>query len=114
MAIFVKKSVDPTTARSGERTILAGNAVAQRLKRLVYSYVSEEVSGRSYPISGHRGSGKTTLIKKIVHDVDRFFAEQRIPLRPLLVTLQGPMLLPPTAGRSATAAPEETRTFLEQ
>ena len=115
MPIYVKRSVDPgsTAARRGRPTFLAGNAVSDELSRLVRSYVNEEVRGRSYLISGHRGSGKTTLIRKIVQDLDNEFTAAKAARRPLLVTLQGPMLLPVLEASSANTG-EETQKFLEQ
>src|SRR5579872_3889021 len=106
MPIYVKRSYDPGTryAREGAPSILAHSHVGDELKRLVKRYVMEEIAGRSYLISGHRGSGKTTLVKKIVDDVSQEIARERKPRRPLLVTLEGPMLLPaPDKRKEATA-----------
>jgi hypothetical protein len=73
-------------------------------------YVREEVAGRAFLISGHRGAGKTTLVQRIVDDLgDELFRDltktsvpaagptqpslARRPQRPLLVKLHGPSLL---------------------
>src|SRR6266487_216197 len=113
MPIYVKRSVDPATpaARRNAPTILAENVVCDQLKNILWRYVTEEVNGRSYLVSGHRGAGKTTLIQKIVRDVDLLAKDQSIPRRPLLVTLQGPMLLPATRSRSPA---QETEAVLKQ
>jgi hypothetical protein len=73
-------------------------------------YVREEVAGRAFLISGHRGAGKTTLVQRVVDDLgDELFRDltkmsvpaagtvqpslARRPQRPLLVKLHGPSLL---------------------
>ena len=73
-------------------------------------YVFEEVAGRAFLISGHRGAGKTTLVQRVVDDLgDELFRDRmtksvptagsppsllaRCPQRPLLVKLHGPSLL---------------------
>jgi hypothetical protein len=56
-------------------------------------YCNGEVSGRSFLIAGHRGSGKTTLVSSAFEALLR---EDLRVMRPLLVVLQGPTLLPGT------------------
>jgi hypothetical protein len=73
-------------------------------------YVREEVAGRAFLISGHRGAGKTTLVQRVVDDLgDELFRDltkisvpaagatqpslAHRPQRPLLVKLHGPSLL---------------------
>ncbi|WP_334387185.1 hypothetical protein [Bradyrhizobium sp. AZCC 2262] len=73
-------------------------------------YVREEVAGRAFLISGHRGAGKTTLVQRVIDDLgDELFRDltktsvpaasptqpslARRPQRPLLVKLHGPSLL---------------------
>ena len=98
-------------------------------------YVRGEVPGRSFLISGHRGTGKTSLVRQAVEDLtrtiidtsfqaarhvrnrdaDRMLDEQR----PLLVKLYGPGVLdpaksaPPTNGAAPTAF-DPTTAALEQ
>lgn len=80
------------------------------LRRDLERYVRGEISGRSFLIAGHRGSGKTALVTRAVQDLRTELFEAAIkrpvkdgpqPLfqRPLLVKLYGPSLvspLPPT------------------
>jgi hypothetical protein len=75
------------------------------LRRDIASYVIEEISGRSYLIAGHRGSGKTAVTMTVVKDLRRDLligsvqvdpdAEPTIRRlqRPLLVKLHGPSLM---------------------
>jgi hypothetical protein len=75
-------------------------------------YVSGEVTGRSFLIAGHRGAGKTSLVRQAVEDLnyriiyDAYQAaigDARSPSiprtfdlqRPLLVKLHGPSLIEP-------------------
>jgi hypothetical protein len=57
-------------------------------------YCKREVSGRSFLIAGHRGAGKTTLVLNACQEIFKESDDGRFPLRPLLVMLQGPNLLP--------------------
>src|SRR5713101_647185 len=110
MPIYIKQTVEPgSPASRSHPIILAGSDVAKRLTAIVKRYVEGNVTGRSFLISGHRGAGKTTLVKKVVQNVESDLAGQG--LRPLLVALSGPMLLPP--GGSDKSA-DETRAVLEQ
>lgn len=68
-------------------------------------YVQEDIPGRSVLIAGHRGSGKTTLVREAVAEVAELQLAQAAlnartgarlmrPLqRPLLVKLHGPSLV---------------------
>lgn len=57
-------------------------------------YCKREISGRSFLIAGHRGAGKTTLVLNGCQEIFKESEDGRVPLRPLLVMLQGPNLLP--------------------
>lgn len=57
-------------------------------------YCKREISGRSFLIAGHRGAGKTTLVLNGCQEILKESEDGRVPLRPLLVMLQGPNLLP--------------------
>jgi hypothetical protein len=93
MSIYLRKTAEPGSIASDTHpSILAQGEVSDRLRRILTRYVRGEVTGRSFLVSGHRGSGKTTLIKKVVQEVADEFRSG--PYRPLLVTLSGPMLLP--------------------
>jgi Cdc6-like AAA superfamily ATPase len=109
MAIYVKKAIEPGS-RQAETSdvILARNDVWERLKRILTRYALGEMTGRSFLISGHRGAGKTTLVRKVVHDVRN---ELRGKVLPLLVVLPGPALL--RDDRPGGAFPE-TEAVLEQ
>ena len=81
------------------------NLLEHELRR----YCNQEVTGRSFLIAGHRGSGKTTLVygtfQRVLEEIGR---EDTRQLRPLLVLLQGPNLLPsPEENNAASAAKAE-------
>lgn len=99
----------PEAARSN--VILARNEVSERLHNILVRYVRGELNGRSFLIAGHRGSGKTTLVRKVVHDVTNQLRGEGA--RPLLVVLPGPALLPPEGERRDSGF-DETRAILEQ
>ena len=92
------------------------------LKREMARYVRGEVAGRSFLISGHRGSGKTALVRRSVEDLNQEILESTVTRadkiakqaasppdpskedprerilalqRPLLIKLHGPSLLGP-------------------
>jgi hypothetical protein len=97
----------PLPGRPGYMLSPAYGLVHRELER----YVQGEVPGRSFLIAGHRGAGKTALVRRAVEDVSRAVlrdgrgarnaaASSRLLglQRPLLVKLYGPSLLVPAAG----------------
>ena len=93
--------------RPGRPPFMASEAYRVLLTEM-RRYVREEVAGRAFLISGHRGAGKTTLVQRVVDDLgDELFRDltktsfpsptpqalARRPQRPLLVKLHGPSLL---------------------
>lgn len=93
-------------------------------KREVARYLDSEVPGRAFLISGHRGMGKTSLVRRAVEELERSVNEAWTflpgspaggitpvgsaarPQRPLLVKIHGPSLLaPPDAASPAGPAP---------
>src|SRR4051812_38600191 len=67
-------------------------------------YCREELAGRSFLISGHRGAGKTTLVSNAYQHVRkrRFRSGE---LRPLLVQVNGPALFRDANEATASASP---------
>jgi len=112
MQIFLRRAIEPGSPEAGSSpVVLARNDTSDRLQRLLKRYAMGHVNGRSFLISGHRGAGKTTLVQKVVHDVGNEL--NRSGLRPLLVILPGPSLLPPE-GSMPVPASEETQAVLAQ
>lgn len=79
------------------------------LSRDLLRYAREEISGRSFLLSGHRGSGKTALVTQAVHDLSHAIIRDSLRIdgsskpggalglqRPLFVKLHGPSLLAST------------------
>ncbi len=119
MPIRIVEPPDPltTAARQAGAPILIGSEALRLLRRELNRYCYQMVSGRSFLIAGHRGAGKTTLVQGAFHhelgviqqdeeqtttlrlgeEVRVLREEQERRLRPLLVLLQGPNLLPPTS-----------------
>jgi hypothetical protein len=92
------------------------------LMREMDRYVRGEVAGRSFLISGHRGSGKTTLVRLVTDDLTRAILSSAVkrteqglrPIvqqrtlslqRPLLVKLHGPSLFSPVKGKERPELP---------
>lgn len=106
----------------------------ETLHREILRYVRGEVTGRSFLIAGHRGAGKTALIRQVIEDLRRDRIAAAVDAarvtegdsvrmldrhRPLAIRLHGPSLLPP--GRPglhldepATAASDPSVITLEQ
>lgn len=95
MPLRVKIQVEPLTESSqhGTKPILAISNEYRRLYRDLERYTAGQISGRSYLIAGHRGSGKTMIIHKAIEDLQQDCEGKRC--RPLMVRLHGPDLLPP-------------------
>lgn len=75
-----------------EAPVLARSDAYRNLFAALRRYLDGEINGRSFLISGHRGSGKTTLVLHAVWELQK--EARPSSLRPLLVRLQGPDLLP--------------------
>jgi hypothetical protein len=67
--------------------------VYEVLVRELNRFLTGEVRGRSFLISGHRGSGKTSLVLRAVDDLSAVVSLENRPQRPLLVKLHGPSLI---------------------
>lgn len=88
-----------------DESLLIGSEALRLLEGELQKYCSGRSEGGSFLIAGHRGAGKTTLVRGAIQRVEKILLEQRaqglgtrdsrVTLRPLLVPLQGPNLLPP-------------------
>jgi hypothetical protein len=65
------------------------------LSRELERYCRGEINGRSFLIAGHRGAGKTTMVSYAFLQAWKAREERPEGVRPLLVQLHGPSLLPP-------------------
>ena len=91
-------------ASAASEATLAESAAYVRLCNELTRYVKEEITGRSFLISGHRGAGKTTLVLKAIEDIRK----KNLGCMPLLIPLHGPdLLLPPGADSNAQAPAAE-------
>jgi hypothetical protein len=72
---------------------LAVSPAYHRLTRDLERYSRGDISGRSFLIAGHRGSGKTTLVQQAIQDTLNALYRQTVT-RPLRVPLHAPDLLP--------------------
>jgi hypothetical protein len=95
------------------------------LIREVTRYVKGEVTGRSFLIAGHRGAGKTALVRQVVDDLNRAIIDTAVAAakmvdrdkgrmldqqRPLLVKLHGPSLLASAKPKQAQPAAKKADT----
>ncbi|MEY2563751.1 MAG: hypothetical protein QOH88_1944 [Verrucomicrobiota bacterium] len=97
MPIQISDFPDPLTPAAKESSaerVLIESVEYRQLVHELRSYCNAEISGRSFLIAGHRGSGKTTLTLSAFEKVWRQAKEGRLRMRPLLVQLLGPSLLP--------------------
>jgi hypothetical protein len=94
MPIFIKESPEPLTYASVFTEPLLAECEAYRcLFHDILRYGRRETMGRSILISGHRGSGKTTLVRWAIERAQRALKDDLKSARPLLVPLHGPDLL---------------------
>ena len=104
MTIRIVDSPEPLSDVSRfQECILAESTASLLLAEELRLYCKSWINGRSFLISGHRGSGKTTLVHQVFLRVWEESRHQRGFLRPLLVPLHGPNLLP---ARPAKPAPD--------
>lgn len=110
MPIRIIDSPEPLTGASAQQApMLIESDGLRMLKQELRRYCDQKVSGRSFLIAGHRGSGKTTLVQGSIQETNaEIFLEgstsrlhsgdyenpEAITMRPLFILLQGPNLLP--------------------
>lgn len=86
--------LSPSAIESSQPSRRVHSQQSQQLHDTMLRYLRGEVSGRSILIGGSRGSGKTTLVKGTIHDLDLVAQSSRNIRRPVYVPLHGPSLLP--------------------
>jgi hypothetical protein len=122
LAIAILDHPEPVTDadRSGRPVLIESDAYHQLLHEL-RRYCQGTINGRSFLIAGHRGAGKTTLVLSALQAIDQEYKQQIavqttdvrqepfyvLPMRPLLVQLQGPSMLPKSSEKSESAAGEK-------
>jgi hypothetical protein len=103
MPIHIAESPEPVNDGSSlGRSTLAESVAYHRLSREIERYVRGDVQGRSFLISGHRGSGKTTLVLSVIQDMQARFRDSDPYVRLVPITLYGPDLLPPQPDKAPT------------
>jgi len=91
-----------------QESILAESTASLLLAQELRLYCQSWINGRSFLISGHRGAGKTTMVHQAFLRVWDESRHQRDSLRPLLVPLHGPNLLPARPAKPARGTTAET------
>jgi hypothetical protein len=91
MSVVVRWVAEPFTVGADTLPpVLAESDAYRQLRKEIERYAADEITGRSFLISGHRGAGKTSMVVQAVWEVSR----EPTLLTPLLVRIQGPDLLP--------------------
>ncbi len=117
MPIRIKRYVEPLSLRSETQSpaIIESDAYRQVCTDLEM-YVNGEILGRSFLVAGHRGAGKTTMLRQAVHEVDSRIRKKGETsgqyARPLFIALHGPDLLskpsdPPSGKPEEPPKPDE-------
>jgi hypothetical protein len=130
VAIRIVEGPEPLSAQAleaGEECILIESEAYRLLVEELRRYCRREVTGRSFLIAGHRGSGKTTMVSSAFLQVLQESKRRQTRLRPLLVQLHGPSLFPepsqgapgpsaapPSAGTGTTRPKTDAELALEQ
>jgi len=83
---------DEKRDQTREPVLLIRSDAATLLASELCRYCRKEITGRSFLIAGHRGSGKTTLTGQAFLDVSKECQKQNLLMRPLYVPLHGPTL----------------------
>ena len=85
---------DPlSTNASNKKVVIAESAAYNSLLQEMLRYSTGQISGRSILISGHRGSGKTTLVHGVIYRVIQILKEQKLDeYRVLPIEIHGPSL----------------------
>lgn len=97
MPLRIRESPEPLSPASydlAQECVLVDSDAYRLLVQELRRYCRREVTGRSFLISGHRGSGKTTLVSNAFLEVWKESERSLSRVRPLLVQLHGPNLLP--------------------
>ena len=97
MPILIVEGPDPLSAEALEghqECILIESEASRLLVDELTRYCRREVTGCLFPISGHRGAGKTTMVTNAFLQVLKASERGQTRLRPLLVQLHGPSLFP--------------------
>ena len=72
MAIYFNNFVEPLSPvypSLNKLSPIAESSASLRLESVLRRYVNGEISGHSYLVAGHRGSGKSTLIHHCIQRV---------------------------------------------
>src|SRR3954451_6510092 len=107
MSIRIKRYIEPLSLASENQTpiVIESDAYRQVCTDLEM-YTNGEILGRSFLIAGHRGAGKTTMLRQAVREVASRIQNRGQTsgqwARPLFIALHGPDLL------EASTAPEES------
>jgi len=99
MPLTFEPPADPLTPSGPEQSHVIESDALQRLTKEIERYGRRELAGRSILIAGHRGVGKTTLVRKAIENARKRSDYQG---RPLFVDLHGPDLLAPPDKDAAT------------
>ena len=102
MTIGIVQRPEPLSSNSfgigkdAPEPILIGSDAARQLEDELEKYCGGNVSGRSFLIVGHRGSGKSTLVASAFLNIWKKSerATSTALRRPVLVPLNGPSLFP--------------------
>ncbi|MCB9765066.1 MAG: hypothetical protein H6739_35155 [Alphaproteobacteria bacterium] len=116
MAILLNEPAQPLSRTALDDLSLieprARSHAQAHLARELVRYTKGEILGRSVLVSGHRGSGKTSMVLHALHEARAaLYSEGR---RPLLVRIQGPGLLLETDSLAPDADPSEGATDVGQ
>lgn len=104
MLIRVLDPPEPLTRVSRDEPIILSRTRAYDLLFAALDrYLRRRLHGRSFLIAGHRGIGKTTVLRHAVHEVERAHRQAGTRKAPLLVPLHGPELLVDPTGESSPA-----------
>lgn len=90
------------------KTAFASSKAYKKILGEIREYTLERSKGGSILVSGHRGSGKTTLIRTAITNLTDILSNEQRPYKPLLVALHGPDLLDTDRSDEVRAQPEST------
>ena len=102
LSLQINAPIEPLSPKAKEglgEFLMCDSQAYYSLYRELSEYVEGRISGRSILVSGHRGSGKTTLVHRAIVEIKEGLIRNKSNHRLLLVNIHGPSLFETSDGK---------------